>query len=78
MVAPKVTKRRRALRVAAAHLDDFELDRVFEFALQGDMAEVEKRLARVAGSGAEVQGFSWRETSSWLFNRKAFPKRGSL
>lgn len=69
-------KFREKLRVAAAHLDDVELEGAFQAALRGDMVEVEKRLSRVESSNGErSQTISWRESSSWLFNRRPFPKR---
>jgi hypothetical protein len=66
---------RKRIRTAAAHLDDVELDRAFEYALQGDMEQVERVLSRTNGDGLRTRDFSWRETSSWLFNRTAFPKK---
>jgi hypothetical protein len=68
-------KIRHRVRIAAAHLDDVELDRALEFALQGDMTQVERVLSRTNGAGTRSREFSWRETSSWLFDRQAFPKR---
>jgi hypothetical protein len=72
-------KFREKLRVAAAHLDDVELEGAFQAALRGDMDEVGRRMARVSDTTVEAtQTVSWRESSSWLFNRRAFPKRSRL
>jgi hypothetical protein len=72
-------KFREKLRVAAAHLDDVELEGAFQAALRGDMEEVARRMARVSDTNSEAsQTISWRESSSWLFNRRAFQKRSRL
>ena len=69
--------RKEHLARAVAHLDDVELDSAWNAALRGDIEGIEIRLKRVRvperGSqhGSEVQ--PWRETSSWLFGRQAFP-----
>lgn len=72
-------KFRDKLKLAIAHLDPVELDGVWRAALRGDFDEVERRLARVQSSGtAAASAVQWRESSSWLFNRRPFRKRSRL
>jgi hypothetical protein len=69
-------RRRKLLRLAVSRLDDVELDGAFEAALRGDMEGVEARLGRVLHPPVRSQAtVSWRQTSSWLFNRRPYPKR---
>jgi hypothetical protein len=63
------------LKRAAAHLDSVTLDRVWQAALRGDMEVVHEALEpylkdREVSSSAT----SWRESSSWLFDRPAYDR----
>jgi hypothetical protein len=67
--------RKRALKRAAAHLDDVELEEAFNAALRGDMEQVERRLSRVTTENrVSDRTLSWKESSSWLFGRTPFRK----
>ena len=59
---------------AAAHLDAVTLDRCWEAALRGDMERVDQILHPFISDGKRVKTASWRDSSSWLFDREAFER----